>query len=312
MKGFLKSLLLKISPTYRKVGKISTQLDKIANYILSTRIEDVKVYINDYNYTSKHRDSLKNSKIGEIIEEWYINNKDEVIDLIQKFCSFRKQYAKIPCNSLLNSVPNWDNGWLPPFDAISIYGFLAIRNPRYYVEVGSGNSTLFAAQAITDNNLRTKIISIDPFPRANIDKLCMEIFRVPFENMDLDFFSTLSYEDVLLIDNSHRSFPNSDVTVFFTEVLPRLPSGLLYALHDIFLPMDYPATWSNTELRWYNEQYLLCAYIIGGASGDKIKCPNSFLCSKSDVFTACNSLWGDRELFEEKGFGGGFFWLEKA
>jgi len=274
------------------------------------------IYINDYKYTPKQRDSLKNSKIGIIIDKWYAENKEETLDLVRTFCSFKEQYEKIPLHSSSSGEPCWENRYIPPFDAISIYGFLAIRNPRYYVEVGSGNTTLFAAQSIRDNKLRTKIISIDPFPRAEIDKLCHEIYRMPLEDMNLDFFTTLSAEDILLTDNSHRSFPNSDVTVFFTEVLPKLPSGIMYTMHDIFLPMDYPEAWSSgvpgVNKRWYNEQYLLCAYLLGGAGGDKIKSPNCFLGTKNDIFEDCKLLWGNQGLFEGKDFGGGFFWMEKA
>ena len=170
---------------------------------------------------------------------------------------------------------------------------------------------MFAAQSIRDNHLRTKIISIDPFPRAEIDQLCHKIYRMPFEDMDLNFFATLTAEDIFVVDNSHRSFPNSDVTVFFTEVLPKLPSGMLYTMHDIFLPVDYPENWSCAERRWYNEQYLLCAYLLGGAAGDKIVCPNAFLGGKNEIFEACRSLWGQGEVLENNWFGGGFFWLRK-
>ena len=130
--------------------------------------------------------------------------------------------------------------------------------------------------------------------------------------MNLDFFADLTAEDILLIDNSHRSFPNSDVTVFFTEVLPILLAGITYAIHDIFLPMDYPEAWSVTQRRWYNEQYLLCAYLLGGAGGDRILFPNCFLGGKTEVFEVCDSLWGQQKLLEGMQFGGGFFWMEKA
>ena len=269
--------------------------------------EDGAVNISDYKYTPKHRGSLSESRIGVLLNEWYEQNNYDVLSLIRKFCSYKQSYEKIPAQPL-NNGPYWTNGYVPPFDAISIYGFLAIRNPRYYVEVGSGNTTLFAAQSIRDNGLRTKIISIDPFPRTDIDKLCHELYRLPFEDMAPSFFETLSSEDILLIDNSHRAFPNSDVTVFFTEVLPKLPAGLLYTMHDIFLPFDYPEEFN----RWYNEQYLLCAYILGGADGDKIICPNCFLGSKNDIFEVCSSLWGESGLFQDSRPGGGFFWLEKA
>jgi len=275
-----------------------------------------KPVIRDYSYTPKHRDSLKDSKIGDILESWYVNNQNEVTELIRKFCSFKEFYKHIPLDPAQKPSPHWQQTWIPPFDAMSIYGFLAIHNPRYYVEVGSGNTTLFAAQAINDHRLRTKIISIDPFPRALIDKLCHQIYRMPFEDMDVKFFTSLTAEDFFLLDNSHRSFPNSDVTVFFTEVLPVLPSGILYAMHDIFLPSDYPKIWTCMRPRWYNEQYLLCAYLLGGADSDKIQCPVNFLGSKDGIIEIFQSLREQGEVFVNMEIdeisSGSLFWLRKG
>ena len=88
---------------------------------------------------------------------------------------------------------------------------------------------------------------------------------------------------------------------------------MLYTLHDIFLPSDYPEVWSCEERRWYNEQYLLCAYILGGAGGDKIVCPNAFLSGKSEVVEIYHSLREQGGVFENEEIGGGgFFWLRKG
>lgn len=54
----------------------------------------------------------------------------------------------------------WLNGSFPGLDAASLYGILAANNPEFYVEVGAGNSTKFARQAITDHRLRTRIVAI--------------------------------------------------------------------------------------------------------------------------------------------------------
>ena len=296
----------------KKIAKkvIKIIFNKLGFNIIKTRNHE-SVVIKDYKYTPKHRISSENSKIVETIENWYKYNHEEIIKLHNNIYSLKNNFFKIPINATSDILPHWSNDFISPFDAISIYGFLALYNPRYYVEVGSGNTTLFAAQSIRDNNLRTKIISIDPFPRAEIDKICSEIFRLPLEDMELDFFSRLSSEDILLIDNSHRSFPNSDVTVFFTEILPNLPSGILYTLHDIFLPSDYPEQWSSIEKRWYNEQYLLCAYLLGGGNGDKIICPNYFLSGKEEIFEIYKSLWSKKDFLIDLGFGGGFFWMKK-
>jgi len=302
---------------------IADQARKILNHIRNPitreiveqpeqRASESSVTILDYIYTPKQRASLSVSRIGEILDHWYVENQSAISQAIQDFCSNKENFSRIPFQSSDPLSPCWINEFISPFDATSIYGILASHNPRYYIEVGSGNTTLFANQSIIDNNLRTKIISIDPYPRAEIDSICHSLYRVPFEDMDLDFFKSLTHEDVFLVDNSHRSFPNSDVTVFFTEVLPCLPSGMLYALHDIFLPSDYPPQWSILERRWYNEQYLLCSYILGGANGDSIVFPSHFLGNMASIFNMYNPLWGKGELFENTPFGGVFFWMKKA
>ena len=94
--------------------------------------------------------------------------------------NFRRIAVKAPDDG---SVPFWDNGWFPPLDAICLYGLVASpTNPRLYLEVGSGNSTKFVRRAIEDHKLRTKIISIDPQPRAVVDQLCDEVVRHSFGN----------------------------------------------------------------------------------------------------------------------------------
>jgi len=296
-------------PTDKIVKKITiSQYDNWMEHIIIREV-----------YSPKHRESLKQSKIRDIIGEWYVTNKTEVLALAGKLFSYKQNYQKIPFSSCSDNNSNnpldliqWVNGLINPLDAISVYGFVALNNPRYYVEVGSGNTTLFAAKAISDNNLRTKIISIDPYPRRDIDKICHEIYRIPLEDIDTGFFNMLTNEDILLIDNSHRSFPNSDVTVFFTEILPKLPSGIIYTIHDIFLPNDYPDKWSREAKAWYNEQYLMCMYLLGGAGGDKIKFPVCYLSEQAEFISECDSLWGSSEIFNGIEIEGAFFWMEKS
>ena len=293
--------LINIGVSCEKIIKSIRRVDAFA--------DELYIYIDEYPYTHRYRASLADSKIREILNNWWTDNENETLELVKEFCSFISNYERIPIESSGTDSIKWLNAWIPPFDAVSIYGFLAKRNPRYYVEVGSGNTTLFAARSIADNRLRTQIISIDPHPRASIDTLCYKIHRMPLEDMDISFFKGLSSDDVLLLDNSHRAFQNSDVTVFFTEILPELPAGLLYALHDILLPHDYPEGWLE---RWYNEQYMLCSYLLGGACGDRIMLSNNYISSQSSAFEACRSLWGDGHYLSSTPFGGGFFWMEKA
>jgi hypothetical protein len=204
--------------------------------------------------------------------------------------------------------PFWINGWLPPFDAIVLYSLIAVKKPTIYMEIGSGNSTKFVRRAVSDHKLGTRIISIDPYPRAEIDNICDKVLRIPVENVPVETFSELNEGDVLFIDNSHRSFPNSDVTIFFMEILPNLKPGVIYGLHDIFLPNDYPEVFAK---RYYNEQYLLAAYLLGGGGGSNILFPVAYMSYRDEVKKALlgeniKPPWGDEPLH------GGAFFMVKA
>jgi hypothetical protein len=262
----------------------------------------------DYPYHPKRRPwEEKRSKIFALIN----SGADRYESLLKQMGGFSPFFAKIQLRSEDPSdlLPRWVNGWFPGFDAVSLYGLLAIHNPPRYVEVGSGNSTMFARQAITDHGLQTSIISIDPCPRANIDEICDCVIRSPCEDVDQNVFETLASTDILFVDNSHRSFPNSDVTVFFTEILPNLPSGMIYGLHDICLPWDYPDEWRD---RFYNEQYLLAAYLLGGGGGDEIVLPNAFV-----SYYSPHLMRALDETFNHPGLQGiektgSAFWLRKS
>jgi len=216
---------------------------------------------------------------------------------------------RIPREADDSGRPYWANSWFPPFDGVSLYGLIAERSPRRYIEVGSGMSTRFARQAIRDLALPTRIISIDPHPRAVIDAICDEVVRYPMEEVPRAFWEAVGPDDLLFVDNSHRSFPNSDVTVFFTEVMPQLQPGTIWGLHDIFLPWDYPEEWRR---RFYNEQYLLLTYLLGGADGDEIVLPVTWASLQPQLHGILAPLWQREELFSGMTTGGGSFWMRRG
>ncbi len=126
--------------------------------------------------------------------------------------------------------------------------------------------------------------------------------------MDMTFFADLPGDAVLFVDNSHRAFQNSDVTVFFMEILPMLAPGIVWGLHDIFFPCDYPEAWRG---RFFNEQYLLMAYLMGGGGMDAILLPNGLISSSPMLMPAA------LEIFEGSHFDGiekhgGYFWMRRG
>ncbi len=170
-------------------------------------------------------------------------------------------------------LPWWDNAWFFSCDAGMLCAMLARHRPARLLEIGSGMSTRFARWAITRFATGTHLHSIDPEPRAEIDTLCDQITRCGLEQADIGLFTGLQAGDILFFDGSHRSFQNSDVTVFFTEILPELASGVIVHIHDIFLPYDYPPDWLG---RLYNEQYLLAALLLAGQTRYDILWPGAF------------------------------------
>jgi len=177
-----------------------------------------------------------------------INKNREVYkELLHQFLNYAPQLHLIKDSSQETNEnnPAWNNQYLPGLDIVGIYGMLSHFKPKRYIEIGSGNSTKVARKAITEQNLATEVISIDPFPRANIDHLADKVHRIPFENLESNQFiiDSLGENDILFIDNSHRVFPNSDAMIFFLELLPFLKKGVIVQIHDIYLPYDYPMAW---------------------------------------------------------------------
>ena len=166
---------------------------------------------------------------------------------------------------------------------------------------------MFARRAIVDHRLATRIVSIDPAPRAEVDAICDEVLRCPLEEMPLGFFEGVTASDMVFFDGSHRTLQNSDATVFFTEILPMLPVGTLVGAHDIALPFDYPAAWLN---RWYSEQYLLACWLLGGDCL-RVELPVAYLSHSPSLHATLQPLWDDPGL-SGAGTYGGAFWFSIA
>lgn len=228
-------------------------------------------------------------------------------ELLTGFLQFDKQLLDIPLRqSPVPHEPCWINGWLEGLDTLALYGLIGQRYPALYLEVGSGYSTKVVRRAIRDHKLQTRVVSIDPAPRAEIDTICDTIIRQRLEDTDLSVFASLGPGDVLFLDSSHRSFMNSDVTVFFLEILPRLKPGVLVHIHDIHVPYDYPperAEW------YYSEQYLLAASLLGGHRNYRVLLPNCFVAGQPEMMSAVDALFRRPELqgVSRTGYS---FWIE--
>ncbi len=226
--------------------------------------------------------------------------------VLESFLQFTSDFLEIPTHGEeAGAEPFWINGYLPGMDAAALYGFLALKRPALYLEIGSGNSTKFARRCIRRHGLPTRILSLDPSPRATVDALCDEVIRQPVEEVDLTLFDRLQEGDILFVDHSHRSFMNSDATVVFLDILPRLRPGVLVQIHDIYLPWDYPAEWVS---RHYNEQYLLACYLLSRMPPFAVTLPCTFATIDPELSRVLDPLW-DQPLMTGVSRHGASFWV---
>jgi hypothetical protein len=172
------------------------------------------------------------------------------------------------------ALPWRENLFLTPFDQVALHGMLRALRPDRYLEIGSGMSTRVAWQARRKGGFPMEIVSIDPEPRLAISALCDHVHRRRIEDMIAGFLRLVTPRSVVFFDGSHRAFPGSDVTLFFLEILPRLPAGVVVHIHDIYLPDDYPPRVSD---RFWSEQYLLAAYLLGGGRSIEVLLPCAHL-----------------------------------
>jgi len=296
-----RKLGLNAGETMSNIIELSNKLLTAALLRASGLLHGPNPYL-EYPIKPKRRydESNPHWKLLDIIDR----NRNLYKQRLESFLQFKDSLREVAIrNPAQSQDPCWHNLMIPELDSVALYSFLCLNNPRKYYEIGSGSSTKFARRAITEYGLQTKIVSIDPEPRAEIDPICDRVIRERLEDLDINIFDDLQTDDVLFVDGSHRSCMNSDVTVLFLDVIPRLASGVLVEIHDIFLPYDYLSEWKE---RYYSEQYLLATYILAEGNKLDIVLPNWFVSVDAELSAVLAPLWN--LLGMDKGYGSSF-WL---
>lgn len=161
----------------------------------------------------------------------------------------------------------FDNGAFESGDAEYWYQLIRTIKPKRIFEVGSGNSTLMARKAINKNHeedpaYKCEHICIEPYEVPWLEAASVSVIRQKVEEVELSFFSQLQENDILFIDSSHIIRPQGDVLFEYLELIPSLNKGVIVHIHDIFSPKNYPKKWLTDEVRFWNEQYLLEAFLV--------------------------------------------------
>lgn len=184
---------------------------------------------------------------------------EDFVRLIDRIDAYAEDLERI--GSQPPPAPRWNQDWFPALDAAALYALIRDTRPSRLVEIGSGHSTRFAARAVSDGGLATRITAIDPEPRAALAGLPVAWIGQTLQGAGLAPFQGLAAGDMVVVDSSHVLMPGSDVDLVLNAVLPALPAGVLIHVHDVFLPEDYPRAW---VWRGYNEQCALPALMLGG------------------------------------------------
>jgi len=197
-------------------------------------------------------------------------NVDEQIALLNIMC-LADELAETPLDKPDHLGFYLNNGSFESGDAEFWYQMVRLKKPRRIFEVGSGNSTLAAIQAVRRNQIEDpaytcKHICIEPYEMPWLEQTAVSVVRKKVEDLDIGFFSELQEDDVLFIDSSHIIRPDGDVLFEYLELLPTLNKGVIVHIHDIFSPRNYPEEWLVEKVLFWNEQYLLEAFLTHNAS----------------------------------------------
>lgn len=197
-------------------------------------------------------------------------NKARQMEILQMSKPFVSEFEEnLQSQSLKNPdcVFVFGNTSIESVDAEILHAMVRSFKPRHFVEIGSGFSTLVAAEAMTMNHaegVQAKLTAIEPYPPQFLRRplvFPIDLIERKVQDVPLGLFQSLSSRDILFIDSSHVCKIGSDVHYEFFEILPNLASGVVVHVHDIFLPHEYPKQWVKDWHRYWNEQYLLQAFL---------------------------------------------------
>jgi len=148
-------------------------------------------------------------------------------------------------------------------DGDLLYGIVRWSKPALILELGSGYSSLIAAQALKDNGWG-EIELHDPYPSPHVlehPDLRDRVHTTSAQDIPEERISALRSGDILFVDTTHTVKLGGDVNRIVLDLLPLVAPGVLVHFHDIFLPGDYlPDHLAGAH--YWTEQYLLQAFLM--------------------------------------------------
>lgn len=191
-------------------------------------------------------------------------NESEQLQFIQQF-NFADELKQIPFEPTAQGF-YYHNQFFEAGDAEIFYNILRHYKPQRLIEIGCGWSTHLAQQAIRQNTQEDTAyqchhVCIEPFEHPELEQMGVELIRQKVEQLPLSTFDALESGDILFIDSSHVIKPQGDVLFEILQILGHLKPGVLIHIHDIYTPRDYrEGSLIQSQIFW-NEQYLLEAFL---------------------------------------------------
>jgi len=243
-------------------------------------------------------------------------NTDEQLRILSYF-DYNDELLALPKNKKDSFSFSYDGGSFPRGDSEYYYSIIRHFKPKNIIEIGSGKSTLMALNAIRKNRIcndayECKMTCIEPFEQRWLKNLNEIVFlNEKVENIDFSLFKSLCNNDILFIDSSHLIKPQGDVVFEYLEILPKLNPGVMIHIHDIFTPKDYPYEWLIDNRIFWNEQYILEAFLMFNKNFKIIGALNFLANNYTDMFLNKSPVLKEYLNGKPVGYSLGSFWLQK-
>ena len=313
--GILDVLLIPVTYTYalffRAMRKRNFRNLSLSRKVLfSAGVFPIRDHYYEPLFNPRH---LKHSLRAERNLPGLDMNVQEQLELLARF-NFNHELEKIPMKRSGQKLEYaYTEGPFLSGDSEILYNMIRHFKPARIIEIGSGYSTLMAINAIkvnkaNDPDYLCEHICIEPFENDWLEQTDVVIMREKVEETNHDLYKSLGANDILFIDSSHMIRPQGDVLFEYLEILPQLNSGVIVHIHDIFTPRDYLTEWVVHENRFWNEQYLLEAFLSNNKDFRVIGAANFLRHQHYEAFSAkCPILRKQVESGEEREPGS--FWI---
>lgn len=259
------------------------------------------------------REDIGNYEPNDYSTEGIDWNENHQCEILKRCMAYEKELNEIPCTEKSALEYCWDNDSFSHTDAAFYYSLIRLLNPGKVVEIGAGNSTKIAIQALKSfgKDAPEKILEVvEPYPSHNLKEVVnnynLKLVEAKLQDIPLTFFDSLNENDLLFYDGSHVVKYGADVNYFIFKVLPRLKAGVYVHIHDIFLPNDYPKNWIEKLNIFWNEQYLIHGFLMYNDSF-QIEFSSSYM--KKEYPELLNECF--KAPLKYKGNGGGSLWIKK-